>query len=256
MHRVGKRQSGRAWQPDLHRGLKGVFMKSFFLAALITLALILAGVSAAALPAKQHGDRFGPFCVSKSNGIIRAATTGKVCKKGEVRIRHKIDLNKLRQAIENLKKIPGIQGQKGDTGPQGTKGDKGDKGDTGSQGAQGAAGAAGSAGGAGGTGGAGGGGSAGAQGPQGPQGAQGPQGIPGPVGSKGDKGDTGAQGPPGPPGSGCVASNCNGGGSIGGLGNGTATLCVSNGTNVKWGGSNGQLCDPGHDLIVKIVVVN
>jgi hypothetical protein len=32
-------------------------------------------------------------------------------------------------------------------------------------------------------------------------------------------------------------------------------LCVSNGENVKWGGSDGSLCDPGHDLKVQVVVV-
>lgn len=40
-----------------------------------------------------------------------------------------------------------------------------------------------------------------------------------------------------------------------GLGNGTATLCVSNSGNVKYGGPTGSLCDPGHDLILKVVIV-
>lgn len=211
-------------------------------ALVAVLLLMVVGSAYGALPGKQHNANFGPFCVSKSSGIIRAAATGKHCKAGEVRIRHRIDLNALRKAIAELKKIPGvqgiqgIQGMPGPPGPQGPKGDKGDKGDTGSTGSAGAGGA---------------GGGSGAQGPQGPagatgaQGAAGPQGAVGPAGPAGPKGDTGPAGPKGDT-----------GGSGGGLGNGTATLCISNGNNVKWGGSNGQLCDPGHDLIVKIVVVN
>jgi hypothetical protein len=40
-----------------------------------------------------------------------------------------------------------------------------------------------------------------------------------------------------------------------GLGNAIGYLCVSNGNNVKWGGWDGKLCDPGHDYVIRIVVV-
>lgn len=68
-------------------------------------------------------------------------------------------------------------------------------------------------------------------------------------GAKGDPGDNGKDGADGAPG----APGADG---SGGLGNGTGVLCVSEGGNVKWGGADGSACDPGHDTLVTVVVVN
>jgi hypothetical protein len=104
-------------------------------------------------------------------------------------------------------------------------------------------------------------GPAGAVGPQGPAGTgagpQGAQGPPGPAGATGATGATGPAGPAGPAGAqGLVGPQGQIGpqGPAGGLGDHTAVLCISNGNNVKWGGENGELCDPGHPLL-KVVIV-
>src|SRR5678816_2076845 len=82
------------------------------LVALLVGATLVIGVGAAGarspLPAKQHYANFGPFCVSKSNGIMRAVATGQKCHKGERRIAHK-----------RIPIGPGARGQKGETGPTG-----------------------------------------------------------------------------------------------------------------------------------------
>jgi len=108
-------------------------------------------------------------------------------------------------------------------GPKGPRGLRGKAGPAGAQGPAGATGAQGPTG-------------TGTQGPPGPKGATGvagPSGTTGPAGATGPQGPTGAQGTTGP----------------------TAILCVSEGNNVKWGGLTGELCDPGHDTLLKIIVL-
>ena len=96
------------------------------------------------------------------------------------------------------------------------------------------------------------------RGPAGPAGERGPAGPPGPAGPAGTggggtgpagpAGPTGQIGPPGPKG------DRGDRGEPGGLGDRTAVLCISEGNNVKWGGEDGSLCDPGHKLL-KVVIV-
>jgi len=88
-------------------------------------------------------------------------------------------------------------------------------------------------------------------GAQGAAGAEGPAGPAGPAGTTGAKGDTGAAGPTGPAG----PAGPQGPAGKDGLGNGIGYLCISAGNNVKWGGTDGSLCDPGHDTLVKVVTV-
>lgn len=126
-----------------------------------------------------------------------------------------------------LKQRPGKNGAAGATGANGVNGAAGANGVNGSAGATGAQGIA---------------GEAGAPGESGGIGATGPAGA---VGATGAQGATGATGPAG----------ADGKDGSDGLGNGTAYLCVSNGENVKYGGTDGSLCDPGHDTLVKIVTV-
>ena len=73
----------------------------------------------------------------------------------------------------------------------------------------------------------------GAKGGHGRHRSAGLQGIQGLAGPKGDKGDAGA----------------------GGLGDHIAVLCISPGNNVKYGGADGSLCDPGHDEELHVVIV-
>lgn len=111
-----------------------------------------------------------------------------------------------------------IGAKAGKNGKNGKAGVRGARGATGAQGEKGAT---------------------GATGPMGPQGAS--VSVQGPPGEKGAQGERGPAGPPGPPGP---------AGSDAGLG--TIYLCVSPGENVKYGGTDGSLCDPGHDLVLKV----
>jgi hypothetical protein len=76
----------------------------------------------------------------------------------------------------------------------------------------------------------------------GKKGKAGKNGAKGARGAQGATGAKGAVGPQGPPGA-------------TGLGNGTGYLCVSRGNSIKWGGFDGSLCNRGHDLLIKVVVV-
>ena len=58
-------------------------------------------------------------------------------------------------------------------------------------------------------------------------------------------GATGATGATGP--QGVAGAN--------GLGDGTTTLCVSNGGDVKFGGPDGAYCNTGHDQVLTVVIV-
>jgi hypothetical protein len=105
------------------------------------------------------------------------------------------------------------------------------------------------------------------RGPRGPRGLQGPAGAQGPAGPAGPKGATGAAGPagvgtpgpPGPPGPKGATGDAGPTGPQGPTGPSgeqpaNAWLCVSAGNNVKWGGTDGSLCDPGHDTLLHIIV--
>ena len=151
--------------------------KRTILAATAVIALTVAGVAGVAtasksnLPAKQHFANFGPFCISTSNGIMRAVATGQTCHEGEHRIAHK-----------RIPIGPGARGLRGTTGQIGTTGRTGAvgrAGATGSRGAKGAAGAAGKNGLA---------GTNGVDGKDGVTGAKGETGAGGPVGLKGEAG--------------------------------------------------------------------
>lgn len=153
----------------------------------IVLALVLAAVmsatASATIPGKQHFANFGPFCVSMKTGNIAAAKTGKDCPKGQVRIKHIIDLSTLAKLIvglqaqiNELKKQAAIPGPVGPAGPQGAQGPAGANGTNGSNGAKGDTGAT---------------GATGAPGAQGPKGDTGATGATGPKGDKGDTGDSG-----------------------------------------------------------------
>jgi hypothetical protein len=208
--------------------------------ALVTVGTVVAVASAA--PAKNVGLRrlTGPFCISKSTGVVRSVAATHVCRKGEVR--------KYGVAVNST---AGLSGPAGLQGPQGLKGETGASGGDGSRGVAGPAGSQGPQGPKGETGVAGADGSQGPKGETGAAGADGSQGVAGPAGSQGPqgpKGDTGAAGPQGAQGPvGPAGAN--------GLGNGTTTLCVSEGGNVKFGGTDGSLCNTGHDQVLTVVVV-
>ena len=163
-------------------------MKQALLALVASLALATSA-GAATIPGTQHEARFGPFCINTHTGVIRAAATGKTCRKKEVRIKHVIDLSALQKLLTSLQaQINALQLKQG---PQGAQGAVGPQGAAGSNGSNGQAGAQGPA------------GSIGAQGPVGPQGAAGATGPQGPAGA------IGTPGTPGTPGTGCT-TNCGG----------------------------------------------
>jgi hypothetical protein len=174
-------------------------MRGIVVAVLCCLALT-ASASAAVIPGKQHFANFGPFCVSMKTGNIAAAKTGKACPKGQVRVKHVIDLSTLAKLILGLQaQINELKKQAAIPGPAGPAGVKGDTGATGATGAIGAAGAKGDK------------GDTGSIGPAGPAGQKGDTGATGAAGATGATGPMGAAGAGGM--GGCV-SNC--GGSNGG----------------------------------------
>jgi hypothetical protein len=100
--------------------------------------------------AHQHGMQFGPFCISKTTGVMRAVRTVQSCRKGETRIKH-----------ITIPAGAGATGNAGAAGPQGPAGPSGAAGATGATGAKGDTGVKGDA------------GATGAEGPQGPTGVSG-----------------------------------------------------------------------------------
>lgn len=119
--------------------------------------VVAAGAVAGTRPVHQHYASFGPWCVSKSSGVMRAVRAAQPCRKGEVRIGHK------RIPLDPVPGPRGARGAAGAPGLQGAPGPQGPKGDTGATGPQGPQGPAGPA------------------GPAGPQGAPGISGVPGQV---------------------------------------------------------------------------
>ncbi len=109
----------------------------------------------------------------------------------------------------------------GNTGPVGPAGANGNDGTNGTNGKDGAP---------------------GLQGPQGLPGLPGARGVTGATGATGETGATGAQGPAGPAGSDESPQ--------------TTTLCVSEGGNVKWGGTTGAGCNSGHDTILTVELIS
>ena len=204
-------------------------------AAALGLAAVMAGSAGAGtpLPGKQHSMSFGPFCVSKATGVMRAPQHTQPCHQGEVRIRHL--------------RVP-LAGPTGVAGPQGVQGVQGVKGDTGATGAQGQAGTSvttsqvemGPTCAEGGIAVTGAGGTLylcnGARGPQGLTGATGATGAIGaigpigPIGPKGDTGDTGATGQIGQKGDTGAA------GVPGAAGTSVTTSVVSKGSTCEEGG--------------------
>lgn len=247
-------------------------MKRIILAVLCLVAVLsIATVAGAAktypknrLSGKLHGQAFGPFCVSESNGIMRAVRTGQACHPGERRIFHLIIGSRIVRRVV-VKGTPGVAGKAGAKGDTGKTGATGPKGDTGAQGIPGIAGATG----ANGINGTSAGGGTGAQGPKGDTGATGPA---GPAGATGATGATGAQGPAGPAGpagssTGCI-NNCGGNNGSGSGSDGcvqncggdnssdtTTTLCVGAGNAIRWGGDDGSMC-AANEKVLTVVVKN
>lgn len=174
----------------------------------------------------------GPFCVGKANlanlegkragGLTQGKTTQRfgILRAGVVRsvaVKQACrpwEVRKFGIALPKGAVVAGPAGERGPAGPPGPAGPAG--------------------------GGGGGGGSVGPAGPAGPPGpagaasvVPGPQGIQGIQGLRGERGERGE---------------------AGGLGDHTAVLCVSEGNNVKWGGADGSLCDPGHPQLTIVIV--
>jgi hypothetical protein len=144
-------------------------VKKVLIALLVSLTLVVS--ASASLGPHQHGSKFGPWCVNKTTGVIKAVVATQKCLKTEYRVKHTIP--------------QGAQGFAGPTGLQGSPGDAGSQGGQGDQGAQGPVGL------------------------QGPVGAQGPKGDVGATGATGPQGPAGADGSnaPGTPQAICVKGN-------------------------------------------------
>ena len=84
------------------------------LALIAGIVLAVAGLAGAtSIPAKQHYMSFGPFCISRSTGVMRAVRTGQACKIGEKRIAHK------RIPLDPQSGPAGAAGKDGATGKDG-----------------------------------------------------------------------------------------------------------------------------------------
>ena len=213
-------------------------------AAALGLAAVMAGSAGAGtpLPGKQHSMSFGPFCVSKATGVMRAPQHTQPCHQGEVRIRHLRVPLAGPTGVAGPQGVQGVQGVKGDTGATGAQGQAGtsvttsqvERGPTcaeggiavtgaggtlylcnGARGPQGLTGAI---------------GAIGAIGPKGDTGATGATGAIGPIGPKGDTGDTGATGQIGQKGDTGAA------GVPGAAGTSVTTSVVSKGSTCEEGG--------------------
>jgi hypothetical protein len=118
-------------------------MKRTVLVLFCFVLLGIAGIATAdVIPGIQHNAKFGPFCISPKNGVIRAVKTAQPCKKNEVRIKHIIDLQNLAALLAGIQaQIDALKNKSGTPGPQGAQGPAGANGTNGSNGAQGPAGA-------------------------------------------------------------------------------------------------------------------
>jgi hypothetical protein len=181
------------------------------IAALALSATALAGSGRA--PKGTFVNYIGPFCVNKSNGLVRAVASKQKCRKAEKRTM--LPVKNLRRSLGEVPGPAGTAGvngkdgaagavgpagpigligpvgPQGDPGPIGLMGPHGDPGSQGEQGLQGATGATGATGVTGAT------GASGPAGPKGDTGATGAVGPAGPAGATGPAGPTGPQGPMG-----------------------------------------------------------
>ena len=204
----------------------------------VLLGIVALGVLAGSASADQSRRLAGPFCISLHTGVVRSIAVKKTCHHGEIRKFGVAFGGKLATVLgpaglngkNGSDGAGGSNGADGKDGANGSKADPGTKGDTGSIGAKGDA------------------GPQGAKGDTGSAGIKGATGSTGPQGAEGQTGPAGPQRPAGPQG-GAGPAGANG------LGNGTATLCGSSGGNIKYGGPTGALCDDGHDLVLKVVIV-
>lgn len=212
-------------------------MKWYAVLLATVLGVVVVGTVSAA-PSDQGRRLAGPFCVGKRSLKPLEGDRRGIALKGFTARRAILRAGAVRSIAVGQKCFPweirrlGLQvrgpaGPAGPAGQAGARGPAGDKGATGAAGPQGPPGSGGS----------------GSQGPKGDTGAAGPPGPKGDTGSSGAAGTPGAQGVPGPPGPG------------GGLGDHIAILCITMGNNVKYGGADGSLCDPGHDEQLHVVIV-
>jgi hypothetical protein len=148
------------------RKVLAIAVAAFFATAVVALA-----TGNKQPPARQHGMSFGPFCISKSTGVMRAVRTVQPCHKGETRIKH---IN-----IAAGAGATGTSGAAGATGPAGAAGAQGPAGPVGATGTHGATGAAGT---------------------NGTNGIDGKNGVDGKDGTNGTNGEVGPIGPTGPAG--------------------------------------------------------
>lgn len=217
-------------------------MKVFAVGLVALIAAIVVGSSTGASSsvqaAQDTGRRLaGPVCVGKSGLKNLDGSARGTLRHGHASERWAIlRAGVVRSVAKNRKCFPweirrlgvGLPAVSGPAGPKGAPGERGAAGPAGPQGPAGTG--------------------TGPQGPKGDSGAAGatgpagPAGSPGPAGPAGPAGAIGPQGQIGPPGPG------------GGLGDHTAVLCVSVGGNLKYGGPDGEDCDPGH-VKLNIVIV-
>jgi hypothetical protein len=101
------------------RKVLAIAVAAFFATAVVALA-----TGNKQPPARQHGMSFGPFCISKSTGVMRAVRTVQPCHKGETRIKH-----------INIAPGAGATGSAGANGPAGAVGATGAAGTNGTNGA-------------------------------------------------------------------------------------------------------------------------
>ena len=119
------------------RKVLAIAVAAFFATAAVALA-----TGSKQPPAQQHGMSFGPFCVSKSTGVMRAVRTVQPCRTGETRVKHiKIPAGAGATGSAGANGPVGPAGAVGATGAAGTNGRNGEVGPIGPTGPAGAPGA-------------------------------------------------------------------------------------------------------------------
>jgi hypothetical protein len=193
------------------------------IAAIAIIALLAFGVTMATGASSDQGRRLaGPFCVGKADLKNLEGRRGAGLSQGRTTRQFGIlRAGVVRSVSVNQACRPWENRKFGLALPANTN--RGPAGPAGERGPAGPAGPAGPSG-----------GGTGAQGPAGPAGPQGPAGAVGAIGPQGLQGERGERGE--------------------GLGDHTAVLCVSNGGNVKYGGEDGEDCDPGHAKLQVVIV--
>ena len=119
------------------RKVLAIAVAAFFATAAVALA-----TGGKQPPAQQHGTSFGPFCISKSTGVMRAVRTVQPCRQGETRVKHfQIPAGAGATGSAGANGAVGPVGAVGSTGAAGTNGRNGEVGPTGPTGPAGAPGA-------------------------------------------------------------------------------------------------------------------